>query len=439
MKPRSCPALMLAAPASGQGKTTVTAALARYHRNAGRRVRVFKAGPDFLDPMVHSRASGHAVDTLDLWMTGEADIRQRLYQAAGECDLILIEGVMGLYDGKPSCGDIAALLGIPVLLLLNAAAMAQTFGALASGLARFRSDVPFAGVFANQVSGERHVSLLTEQLPEDLPLLGYLPKRESIVLPSRHLGIVQAQEIDDLELRLEAAAKELVWTHDGLPAPVAFTNGVRPQAEADGVVPHLSGKTIAVARDDAFAFIYPANLALLEAMGAQLVFFSPVAGEGLPEADAVYLPGGYPELHLQALAENDRLRSDLQAHVAADKPLLAECGGMLYLFEELADKGGESARMAGLLPGKAKLESRLAGLGPQQVDLPEGRLRGHTFHHSSLDTPLQPLTRATSPIGRSSCEAVYRQGPITASYVHLYFPSNPQAVAALLGGTESAG
>ena len=438
MNPRSCPALMLAAPASGQGKTTVTAALARYHRNAGRRVRVFKAGPDFLDPMVHSRASGHAVDTLDLWMTGEADIRQRLYQAAGECDLILIEGVMGLYDGKPSCGDIAALLGIPVLLLLNAAAMAQTFGALASGLARFRSDVPFAGVFANQVSGERHVSLLTEQLPEDLPLLGYLPKRESIVLPSRHLGIVQAQEIDDLELRLEAAAKELVWTHESLPDPVVFEppGGVSTTPE---IKSWLAGKTIAIARDDAFAFIYPANLALLEAMGARLVFFSPVAGEGLPEADAVYLPGGYPELHLQALAENERLRLDLQAHVAANKPLLAECGGMLYLFEELADKSGKHARMAGLLPGKAKLESRLAGLGPQQVDLPEGRLRGHTFHHSSLDTPLQPLTRATSPIGRSSCEAVYRQGPITASYVHLYFPSNPQAVAALLGGTGRAG
>jgi cobyrinic acid a,c-diamide synthase len=209
---RACPALLLAAPASGQGKTTVTAALARHHRDLGRRVRVFKTGPDFLDPMILERAAGAPVYQLDLWMGGEAHCRQLLYQAAGEADLILIEGVMGLFDGEPSSADLATLLGIPVLAIIDASHMAQTFGALAHGLASYRPGLPFAGVFANRVAGERHYQLLAESLPPGLTVQGWLPRDADIALPSRHLGLVQAGQIADLEARLDQAAAALRLT-----------------------------------------------------------------------------------------------------------------------------------------------------------------------------------------------------------------------------------
>ncbi|EHQ52181.1 cobyrinic acid a,c-diamide synthase [Ectothiorhodospira sp. PHS-1] len=429
MHTRHCPALLITAPSSGQGKTTVTAALARYHRNQGRRVRVFKGGPDFLDPMIHHQACGHEVHSIDMWMTGEADARQRLFEAAGDADLILVEGVMGLFDGRPSTADIARTLGIPVLASISGAAMAQTFGAIAHGLSTFRPDVPFAGVFANRVSSEGHYRMLLEDLPPGLTALGYLPKAPDAALPSRHLGLVQAEEIQDLDQRLEAAAGRLVWTAGGLPPPVSF-------APVDRSPPPrlLAGRRIAVARDAAFAFIYPANLEVLAKLGATLCFFSPVAGERLPEADGVYLPGGYPELHLPALAANERLKQDLLSHISAGRPILAECGGMLYLLERLSDVAGQEADMAGLLPGEARMQGRLAGLGPQEVVLPEGTLRGHTFHHSAMTARIEPLTHACSPNGRATAEPVYRLGPVTASYVHLYFPSNPEAIGHLLGG-----
>ncbi len=422
---------MIGAIASGQGKTTVTAALARYFRNRGRRVRVFKAGPDFLDPMILERASGHPVETVDLWITGEADARRRLHAAAGVADLILIEGVMGLFDGHPSSADIAERLGIPVLLAINGQAMAQTFGAIAHGLASFRERVPIAGVLANRVSSARHFEMLLEALPAGLAAFGYLPATDAAALPSRHLGLVQAQEVTDLEQRLEAAAAQLVWTG---PEPPIAAFPLAPDLE---VAPWLHGQRIAIARDAAFAFLYPANLALLAEMGAELVFFSPLADARLPATDAVYLPGGYPELHLDALSGNVALKQDLAAHVADGRPLLAECGGMLYLLRRLTDATGRGAPMAGLLPGEAWMQRRLAALGPQEVELPEGRLRGHTFHHSRLECSLEPLTRARCPNGRATAEAVYRQDRLTASYLHLYFPSNPE-VAARFFLTQSA-
>jgi cobyrinic acid a,c-diamide synthase len=192
----------------------------------------------------------------------------------------------------------------------------------------------------------------------------------------------------------------------------------------------LKGLRIGIARDDAFAFLYPANLDLLAELGAQRVFFSPVAGEPLPECDAVWLPGGYPELHLARLAGNTALAAGLRAHHAAGKPIVAECGGMLYLAENLCDVAGTCAPMAGLLPARAVMQPRLAGLGLQQVELPEGTLRGHTFHHSRMETTLTPLARACNPNGGDG-EAIYRQGRLTASYMHFYFPSNPEAAARL--------
>lgn len=425
--PATCPALLLSAPASGQGKTTVTAGLARYHRNQGRKVRVFKTGPDFLDPMILERASGQPVYQLDLWMVGEHDSQALLYQAAQEADLILIEGVMGLFDGTPSSADLAALFGVPVLALINAHAMAQTFGAVAYGLAHYRPGLPFAGVLANRVAGPGHADLLAESLPPDLRYFGWLPRDGEIALPDRHLGLVQAAEIIDLETRLESIAARVARTELAkLPPPVSFPGTtLEPPAQL------LKGVRIGIARDTAFAFLYPANLDTLRALGAELAFFSPLADTELPMVDSIYLPGGYPELHLDTLANNASMRESLRRHHQAGKPLYAECGGLLYTVESLADKEGHRAPMLGLLPGHAALQSKLAGLGMQAVELPEGELRGHTFHHSRLETPLEPLAHGRRQRDGRSGEAVYRAGRLTASYLHLYFAGNPAAAARL--------
>ena len=428
---RHCPALFIAAPASGQGKTTVTAALARMHSRLGRKVRVFKSGPDFLDPQIHAVASAAAVYNVDLGMCGEDDIARRLYDAAGEADLILVEGVMGLYDGSPSGADIACRFGLPVMAVIDARAMAQTFGALAHGLATYRAGLPFAGVLANHVGSPRHAGMLEASLPGGMRWFGALMRDADAALPERHLGLMQAAEIKDLDARLDRLADSLAPTGAAdLPPAVAFA-----AAAAAPVAPLLAGHTVAIARDAAYGFIYPANLDSLRALGAELAFFSPLAGDGLPACDAVWLPGGYPELHGERLAANRGFWQALHAHVDAGRAVLAECGGMMSLFETVVDKAGEAHAFGGLLPGRAVMQKRLAALGLQIAELPEGRLAGHTFHYSKSETPLQPLIRAHTPDGREG-EAIYRRARLTASYVHLYFPSNPEAVGRLFARAD---
>lgn len=425
---RQCPALLIAAPASGQGKTTVTAALARLHTRLGRKVRVFKCGPDFLDPMILARASGAPVYQLDLWMVGEEESRRLLWEAAGEADLILIEGVMGLFDGSPSAADLARRFNVPVMAVINGQSMAQTFGAMAVGMATYQRDLPFSGVLANRIGSQRHRDLVRDSLPEWIRWYGALPRDTEVELPSRHLGLVQADELADLDARLDAAADSLAASASTeLPAPVSFAV---PEPRRESC--RLDGVRIGVARDNAFAFLYQANLDLLRELGAELVFFSPLRDESLPEVDSLYLPGGYPELHLRALAENRGMAQAIHAHHEMGKPILAECGGMLYLLDALTDVAGERAELLGLLPGEARLQKRLAALALQAVTLPEGTLRGHTFHHSLLDSAEVPLARGVCPNDKPVAEAVFRRGRLTASYIHFYLPSDPDAAAALL-------
>ncbi|MDD5301155.1 MAG: cobyrinate a,c-diamide synthase [Gallionella sp.] len=427
MPARHCPALLISAPASGQGKTTVTAALAAYHRSLGRVVRVFKTGPDFIDPTILEQASGNPVYQLDLWMCGEAHCRTLLYQAAGEADLILIEGVMGLFDGTPSSADLARQFDIPVLAVIDASAMAQTFAALACGLSQLDAALPFFGVVANRVGSARHAAMLTERLPASLKFCGALPRAAEITLPERHLGLLQAAELPDIEQRIAHAAQ--LWgehADTGLPPAVTFT-----RAAQRSVARELKGTRIAVAQDAAFSFLYRANLDTLSALGAQLCFFSPLDDTGLPDADSLYLPGGYPELHLQKLAGNTAMLAAIRAHHAKHKPILAECGGMLYAARSLADAHEQQVSLLGLLDGEAIMQPRLSALALQSVELPQGMLRGHTFHYSRLQTKLPPSARGVCPNGGATSEAVYQQQRLTASYIHFYFPSNPSAVARL--------
>lgn len=427
---RHCPALLVAAPASGHGKTTVVAALARLHTRLGRRVRVFKCGPDFLDPQIHALASGAPCENIDFRMCGEADARLRLARAANDADLILVEGVMGLHDGEPDSAQLARTLGLPILLVIDASAMAGSFGAVAWGLKHYRDGAPISHVLANRVGSDYHAELcratLSDNHADDITWAGHLPHDQEAALPERHLGLLPAAEIADLDTRIERMANWLATTAAAtLPPSVQF--GVSPQPTFG---PWLAGKIIAVARDAAFCFLYPANIECLEAMGAKLVFFSPLTDTALPACDAVWLPGGYPELHGPAIAGNRGMASALAAHVAAGKPLVAECGGMMACFDMLHDAQGVAHAMFGLLPGETRMQKKLAGLGYLSAELPEGLLTGHTFHYSTCETPLAPILQAIKVHGRGG-EAIYRVGRVTASYMHFYFPANPEAAARL--------
>lgn len=395
-------------------------------------MRVFKTGPDFLDPMILERASSNPVYQLDLWMGGEDHCRHLLFEAAGEADLILIEGVMGLFDGERSSADLAMLFDIPILAVIDGSAMAQTFGAIAHGLATYRTGLPFAGVFANRVAGERHYDMLAESLPPGMAMYGWLARDADITLPERHLGLVQAAEVDDLEARIARAATALNGGNTLLPPTVAFT-----APPPSSLKPILADVRIAVARDAAFAFVYRANLELLRALGAELVFFSPLDDDMLPLADALYLPGGYPELHLDRLESNEAMKTALRAFHADGRPIVAECGGMLYLLESLTDAQGRHAAMLGLLPGHATMQDRLANLGLHSIELPEGTLRGHTFHYSRMKSPLAPVAWSQGARAGRRGEPAYRDGRLHASYLHLYFPSNPLAAARLFAPPNS--
>ncbi|WP_426211938.1 cobyrinate a,c-diamide synthase [Massilia sp. TWP1-3-3] len=413
--------LLVSAVASGQGKTTVTAALARALVKRGKRVRVFKCGADFIDPMLLERASGAPVGSLDLWMVGLEQCQSQLAQAATEADVILIEGVMGLYDGAPSSADLANAFGVPVMAVIDASAMAQTAGALVQGL-RDYGPVEMAGVIANRVAGPGHAAMVAASL-RGIALFATLP-RQPHALPERHLGLVLPAEMDDVEALLERLAQELVFDDAAWESLRTTRFDLLP---AQPLAPLLAGATIAVARDAAFAFLYPANLETLTGMGAQLRYFSPLADEPVPAGShAVYLPGGYPELHAATLSRGQRWIASIRAAHANGTPIVAECGGMMALAGTLS-----AWPMAGLVPGAVVMQERLAGIGPQGLDTSHGVLRGHTFHYSTLTTDLIPAERTIKHPDGADGEAVYRVGSLTASYFHAYFPSCPAAVAAM--------
>lgn len=421
-----CPALFVAAPASGQGKTSVVAALARAHTRLGRCVHVFKCGPDFLDPQIHAIASGHPCYNIDARMCGLEDARWRLAQAAQEADLILVEGVMGIFDGQPTAAELARQLGLPILLVMDAQAMAGCFGAIVWGLKHYAAGAPIAAVLANRVGSAYHAELCQKTIPDDVAWGGHLPRNDSFALPERYLGLLPASEMEDLDHILDAMANVLAETPAiDLPTSVSFTPALPPP-----LPPILVGRTIAVARDSAFCFLYPANVDCLQALGAELKYFSPLADAALPDCDAVWLPGGYPELHALQLAANVALGADLKHHVAAGKPLVAECGGMMSLFDTLVDAAGDEHSMWGLLPGRTLMQKRLAGLGMQEATLAEGTLRGHSFHYSRAETNA-PITAMTKALSGRTTEPVYRCERLVASYMHWYFPSDPVTSARL--------
>lgn len=407
------PGLLIAAPASGTGKTTVMLGLLAALRERGLQVQPFKNGPDYIDPAFHRAASGRWSFNLDSWAMPGAMLDGMLAAAAG-ADLILAEGSMGLFDGvaaKGACGngasaDLAQRMGWPVVLVIDASGQAQTAAAVAQGLARFRAGVQVAGVILNRIASPRHEALIRAGMQEaGLTVLGALPKRASIAMPERHLGLVQAEEQPALQTLIAEAAQMM---RDGvdLDALIAAATATASATQPANVTP--PGQRIALARDAAFSFVYPHLLHGWRAAGAEVLPFSPLADQAPdPTADVCWLPGGYPELHGPTLAAADRFRAGLQAF-ARTKPVHGECGGYMAMGEALIDKDGTRHRMAGLLGLVTSYAQRKMHLGYRQAVLaeaipghgPTSMLKGHEFHYSTiLDQPDAPLAQVTDATG----------------------------------------
>jgi len=315
--------------------------------------------------------------------------------------------------------------------VINAAAMAQTFGAVALGIMTYRPALRFAGVIANRVGSQRHAMLIQQGLPSNIPFLGSLFRDKNLALPARHLGLIQAEEIQTLDDNLDGLAAAVANTElTQLLPPVIF----HQPTSVSPPIGSLKGLKIGIAKDTAFSFIYPANLDILRELGAELYFFSPLKDSQLPACDSLWLPGGYPELHLTQLSQNHAIRHHLMTHHQQNKPIFAECGGMLYLLDTLTDLNGQAAPMLGLLPGAAHMTHKTGCGGLQIAPLPEGDVRSRTFHHSRSEIALAPIAFGQRCSSDWPGEAIYRLKNLTATYLHLYFPSNPPAIAALFRG-----
>lgn len=425
--------LILAAPSSGSGKTVVTLALLRALAARGTRVSSFKVGPDYIDPAFHGAATGRPCCNLDLWAMREGTFDATLARVADDAELVVGEGVMGLFDGavdgSASTADVAARLGLPVVLVIDVKGQGASVAALVQGFRDFRSDITLAGVILNRVGREGHRAILTKALDGIVPVLGIVPRDPRLALPERHLGLVQAVERPNLDAFLDQAA-DIVGRGVDLDALVCAAGSAMPAA-ATGASPPIPplGQRIAVAEDAAFAFAYPAVLDAWRAAGAELLPFSPLADEAPDSScDAVYLPGGYPELHAARLESNDRLMQGLRDAAERDAVLFGECGGFMLLGERLIDAEGESHRMAGLLPAVTSIDAPRLHLGYRRITLAhDGALgaagtvyRGHEFHYARLVRQRgTPLFHATDAMGRYFGPSGAVVGRVAGSFLHL--------------------
>lgn len=435
------PGLIIAAPASGSGKTTALCLLAAGLARRGVAVRSFKAGPDYLDPTHHRAVTGRESRNLDGWMMGRSGVAMALARGSAGGTLALIEGMMGLFDGRSpdsldgSAAQLAQWLSARVILVIDAAAMARSAAAVAEGFANHVSGVVVAGVIFNRVGSAGHARLLRAALshtrgPDGAPLrcLGAIPQDAALALPERHLGLVAARQTTlSMDVLAEHAARHL-----DLDAVLALAcQTVLPLPDIPG--PVAPGVRIGVARDDAFHFYYADNLDLLREAGAQLVPFSPLADARLPEAlDGLIIGGGYPESHAEALSANATMRADIAAFAASGRLVYAECGGLMYLGASLT-VGAREHPMCGVLDHCTAMADRLVVLGYREVETtadsilgPAGTIfRGHEFHHSVLSRPpTAPAIYAWSGYGGSGREG-YVRGRVLASYIHAHWGGNP--------------
>ena len=448
----SIPRIVIAAPRSGGGKTTFTCGLLKALQLRGLRCAAFKCGPDYIDPLFHEQVSGAKRGNLDLFFTDEDTAKSLFVRGSEDCDIAVVEGVMGFYDGmsatspQASSYHLAKTLQAPVVLVLDAKGASLSLAAQVQGIARFRPDANVQGVILSRCS-KSLCDMVAPVIQEEcgIPVLGCIPANERLAIESRHLGLVTAAEIDDLEGRILDLAHQIEQTVD-LDALIALAQGA-PALEAEPYrTPRLtrSPLRLAIARDTTFCFYYAENLRALEDAGVQLVPFAPVQGETLPhDIDGLYLGGGYPELHAEALEANTVLRTQVREAVAAGLPTVAECGGFMFLQQRICDPEGTWHRMAGALPGECRNLGKLRQFGyvtvTSQVDGlygPAGtQWRAHEFHywHSTENgadcTAKKPLRDTAWPCTKTASS-------LLAGYPHVYFASNPAVLEGFVGAME---
>jgi cobyrinic acid a,c-diamide synthase len=451
------PRLVVAGVSSGVGKTTVTVALARALRARGLRPALFKCGPDYLDPTYHARAAGTASQNLDGWMMGRDAVLATFARAAEGADVAILEGMMGLFDGASATGDegstaeIAKWLDAPVVLVVDAGAMARSIAAVALGFRTFDPALRIAAIVANRVGSRAHLDLLksAQRAP---PVLGGLPRDAANAFPERHLGLRTADEASLPDARLDhwgALAAE--WL--AVDALVELARSAPPLAVSWAATPHTVRSSpscrIGFARDAAFHFYYADNLRRLEALGVELVPFSPIADRALPAVDGLYIGGGYPEIAARELAANGAMRAAVKAFADAGGPVYAECGGLMYLTQAIVTLDGVRYPMAGVIPAEACMRPSLQSLGYVEVEVtaqsilgePGTRFRGHQFRYSELSpAPDASIARVYAVRGRRARDNQgdgYRIGNVVASYVHAHWASNAKVPAALVLACEA--
>ncbi|WP_343559367.1 cobyrinate a,c-diamide synthase [Kiloniella sp. b19] len=440
--------LIIAAPSSGSGKTTLTLALHRHFRNQGMKVAPVKTGPDYIDPAFHSTASGRPCYSMDSWA-----MRAETLRSVAECallgtpeqdgaDWILAEGVMGLFDGGPggagSTASLAKLTGWPVVLVVDVMGMSASAAALVHGFATFHRDVRVSGVIFNRVGSPRHARLLEEACEGlNIPILGHVSRKEDVALPERHLGLVQAAEHPEIEAFLDRAADQISREVDcdalaRLAQDGQLANPAPVTQEQPFLLPAL-GQRIAIARDVAYAFAYPAVLESWKAQGCELSFFSPLKDEApAGNSDGIYLPGGYPELYAGKLASSSLFMEGLRQAAGRGANIYGECGGYMTLGKRLIDKHGQAHAMAGLLPVKTSFAVRKRALGYRQVEcLADSVLgsagssyRAHEFHYSTVvgdefDERTRPLFSVQDAAGTDLGQVGCQSGTVMGSYIHL--------------------
>ena len=431
------PRIMIAAPASGSGKTLFTCALLRLLERKGFRAAAFKCGPDFIDPMFHKKVLGTPSRNLDLYMAGEEGVRRSFAAGCAGADIAVIEGVMGYFDGTGDSGmegssyELATVLQTPVLLTADVRGMSRSAAAMIKGFTDYGEQKMICGAFLNRtsaVTAERIEGWLAKEA--GIPVLGFFPADDKLRLESRHLGLVEPDEIPDILEKIDHAADILEVTLN-LKALFIIASGAQAlQVEmGNREEQEVSPVTVAVAQDEAFSFYYEDNLELLEELGAKIVYFSPLHDRELPEADGLLIGGGYPELKAGELAANTGMLASIRKAADSGMPILAECGGFQYLQEELVDKEGAAHRMCGVLKGSSRMTDRLVRFGYVEVSGeglyfgPGRTIRGHEFHYSD-STENGSACKAVKPSGKSwDCMVV--QGRIAAGYPHLYYRSCP--------------
>lgn len=453
------PRLVVAGTQSGAGKTTIATGLMAALSRRGLAVQGYKAGPDYIDPTYHTLATGRPSRNLDAWMFGEPQVQELFGRSMAGAGLGIVEGVMGLFDGYSPVDDtgstaqVARWLQAPVLLVVDAGGMARSVAAMVQGYAGFDPDLRVAGVVFNNLGGEGHYKLLVESLARYCPgvqPLGYLPKKAAIRAPERHLGLVPSYEQGTVQTYLDSLVAAISATVD-LDAVVALARTAPDLAlPAPALFPATTAAVqarIGIARDEAFQFYYQDGLDLLAALGAELVPFSPLRDQALPEVDLLYFGGGFPEVYRERLAANTGMLAAIRQGADAGMPIYAECGGLMYLCTGIADQDGDLSPMVGLLPVTARMQPKLAMLGYVSAQAerdcllaPAGAsLRGHEFHWSVVDAhppDWPPIYAVQGRRGGVRAEGFARPN-LLASYVHLHLVANQAAARALVAAART--